>query len=228
MALKERLRNTMAKDSKGGKIQFVFVNVEGDQETLQETLRTVGSALQRGMNPTPRTLVAVPVPQQAIGDGQVNGNGNAAHQVYEVSDGEAETDGVGEQGVQGAAPQKPKRKTRYTTPNVLDLDLNAEDVSLKEYLQQKGVGADTQDSRKYLVIAAWFKEHGKLDTITQDHIYTCFRFMGWHTPKDVAAPLRGMKNQNSWFDKGKEPGSYKINHIGLNVVISETGNQATG
>src|SRR2546422_1283296 len=74
----------MAKENKDGKFQFVYVNVEGDQETLQEALRQVGTVLHHGIRPAApsRTLIAVPV-NKALGNGPTTGKGNES-EVYEV------------------------------------------------------------------------------------------------------------------------------------------------
>ena len=104
-----------------------------------------------------------------------------------------------------------------------DLDVQSVTPSLRDFCQGKNLDSDF---KRYLVISAWLKEHAKVEEITIDHIYTCYRAMGWHPPRDVSQPLRDMKNKQGWFSKGKSRGSYMINHVGLGEVgrIAQAGN----
>jgi uncharacterized protein YjhX (UPF0386 family) len=94
------------------------------------------------------------------------------------------------------------------------LNLQAGPVSFKDFCAQK---SPTVDTKKYLVVMAWLKESLGIESIGADHIYTCYRTMGWNTPKDVGATLRALKKQG-WVVSSKEKGSFQITHIGLNVV----------
>jgi hypothetical protein len=100
------------------------------------------------------------------------------------------------------------------------LDLTSGDVPLEKYCESKNPDSD---SKKYLVIAAWLKQQRGIAAVTADHVHTCYRHMGWHTPKDVLQPLRDMKRRNGWFNKGPERGEYAINHIGENEVAKMEG-----
>ena len=53
-----------------------------------------------------------------------------------------------------------------------------------------------------------------IDAITVDHIYTCYRLLGWPTDiPDFAQPLRWLKHQQLFTSP--ERGKYAINHLGL-------------
>ena len=74
-------------------------------------------------------------------------------------------------------PSKPRVPRKAKSPNVLDVDLVTE-PSFESYAKQKN---PTSDSKRYLVVAAWFKLHRGVDEITADHVYTCFRKIKWPT-----------------------------------------------
>jgi murein DD-endopeptidase MepM/ murein hydrolase activator NlpD len=118
--------------------------------------------------------------------------------------------------------ERPKHAKSNATrqPKVLELDLKAGPVPLRQYLEQKN---PTSDYRKSLLIAAWMKANLSLDEVTMDHIYTGYRHMGWPSPKDVSSPMRSMKRQNGWFGKGKEKGAYAINHVGIDAAERTNG-----
>jgi hypothetical protein len=53
--------------------------------------------------------------------------------------------------------------------------------------------------------------------VTDGHIYTCFRSIGWSTNiADFGQPLRELKSRK--FFTTPERGHYAINHIGLDYV----------
>jgi hypothetical protein len=123
-----------------------------------------------------------------------------------------ETDDLVE--AEAAAPTKPRAPRKPSpTPEPVPIDTDS-DVSLASFAQ----GKDTKSQhKKYLVAAAWMKEHRGIDAITAGYIYTCFRTMGWSVGiPDFWQPLRDLKSQK-FFTKD-ESGSYLINHLGLDRV----------
>jgi hypothetical protein len=216
----------MSKDNKEGKIQFVFVNVEGEQETLREALRQVGTVLNRGMNPPARTLVALPVSQTpAIEDGKQNGH--AAEQVYELVDTEGEQDeatqvGTGE--VASVSRSKRERKAPRIPPLLQNFDPKDAEVSLEDFVKQKDTSTQTN---KYLVLATWFQKYKNEDEIGPSHIFTCFPLVDWPKPDDMGQPFRDMKKRDHYFENGSKNGLWKITIIGLNVVDKMTPKVAT-
>lgn len=115
-----------------------------------------------------------------------------------------------------AKPLKAKALRKpAATPEVLDLDLNTE-PSLESFA--KKVNPES-DRRRFLVIAAWFKEHRQLSAITAAHVYTCYRKLKWSTNiPDFSQPLRSLKHDKLFTSP--ERGSFAINHLGLSEVES--------
>ena len=99
-------------------------------------------------------------------------------------------------------------------PEVLDLDLESGKMPFLKYHGQKN---PSQHSKRYLVIAAWFKEFRQLPDINADHIYTCYRLLGLNTVSDVGSVFRDCKH-NGWFNPGSQRGSFAITIVGLNIV----------
>jgi hypothetical protein len=188
-----------------GRMRVVVFDLEGSDETLQESLRSVTSLISRGLGPQTRVIAqaALPPSQEHDDDGHENAGSN--DEQFEEADGAA-----------ASSSSRAKRNRRFPVPQVLsDVDLESGEVSFKAFYERKN---PTQHNKRYLVIAAWFREYRNLTAITPDHIFTCYRVLGLSTPSDVGAPLRSMKNQNNWFDNGSAPNSYLINLVGLNVV----------
>jgi hypothetical protein len=100
---------------------------------------------------------------------------------------------VEEEAQTDATPQVPRSsrpRKPAPTPEVLELDLTT-DTSLASFAQKANPKSHL---KRYLVVAAWFKEHRNVDAITSDHVYTCYRFLKWPLDiSDFAQPLRDLK-----------------------------------
>lgn len=113
-----------------------------------------------------------------------------------------------------AAPARPRAPRKPSpTPEPVPIDMDTE-PSLASFAQ----GKDSKSQpKKYLIAAAWLKEHRGIDAITAGHIYTCFRTMRWSVGiPDFWQPLRDLKAQK-FFTKD-DNGNYLINHLGLDRV----------
>jgi hypothetical protein len=106
-----------------------------------------------------------------------------------------------------------KRSRKISTPTVLELDFDSA-VSLDDFA---GKANPQNNHKRYLVIAAWLKDHRKLDSFGVDHIYTCFRKLKWPTNiSDFSQPLRDLKAKQHLNSPGR--GQYSINQLGLAEV----------
>lgn len=179
----------------------MLFQLDGSDQTLQEGIRTISGAIQGMMRPA-RALplqVGAPVPPgeevEPVVEDDVQPNGEDLEPTLgEESDGRR------------AAPPRP--------PQVLP-DLKVPVDELKKFCESKAVGK--KDTQRYLVIAAFLKEQMKIQSITMDHIHTCYQLLGWNTPTDAGGPLRALKRKGR-FQKGEETGGYILNHVGENIV----------
>lgn len=194
----------MAKGSTGktggsSRIRFVMVEAElahGDvgqiTQAIQNALRGPSPTIQRIASPNGAKVIAQEVPED-----------EAEFEVEDAVDAE-----VTPQPSKTKVPRKPA-----PTPQVLDIDLTSQ-MSLASFAQKANPNSDR---KRYLVIAAWFKEHRGIGAITADHIYTCYRSLKWPTAiNDFAQPLRKLKADQ--FFTLPERGHYAINHLGIAEV----------
>jgi hypothetical protein len=205
----------MPKVGKDGKFQFVFVNIEGDQETLQEALRQVGTVLNHGLKPAPtRTLIAVPAPK-TIGNG-VHSENNTDSDIYEVlpeepTDKEPLT--AGDTNSKAAAKPKREKKAGRVPELLKEFDPNAAEVSMNDFFNHHDTNSQFN---KYLVIAAWFKRYKNVDEITPSHIYTCYQLMKWQAPDNLSQPFNDMKRLRSYFERTQS--GWAITIVGMNEL----------
>jgi hypothetical protein len=189
-------------------VRVVEFELEGSNASIQESLRSLGSALRNNREP----VISLPAPQALPAALERSSPPNR-----DFSD---SIDTLFVQ--QDAENDRPKpnsssrvRTKTYRTPEVLDLDLSAGEMSFQTFCESKRPESDWD---KYLLIAWWLKKNLDIAEITSAHIYTCFQYMHWQVPRDIPQPLRDMKSKKSWFNKCDERGAYALNHIGENVV----------
>ncbi|HEU6449491.1 MAG TPA: hypothetical protein VFV23_13745 [Verrucomicrobiae bacterium] len=196
MAKKEQFGNSKSK------VTVLLFQLEGDDQTIQTGMRTIQNALS-GFGKQVKQIQSSPPDNSNVPEEEPL----------------AETEDESNEDVSEiATSQRQSKSSRsFKMPKILDLDLTSGDVSLKAYCEQKSPGST--DTKKYLVIASWLKEYRQIEEVSCDHIHTCYRHMGWQTPKDASKPLRNMVYSNQWFSAGSSEGMYKINHIGENIIL---------
>lgn len=200
-----------------GKVKFRVIDfeLEGSDESLQESLRSIVSAINRpaaappprllASNTTPaRPAAAQPPPQQELFPEEARIEVEAESPQPEPAESEE------------ARPARASNGQRkFYNPKILnDLDLKAGATPFAEFWAQKN---PTEDSKRYLVILYWLKETLKLESVGADHIYTCYRTVKQNPPKDVGGPLRALKKKG-FVVSGREKGTYAITHVGQDVV----------
>jgi hypothetical protein len=81
--------------------------------------------------------------------------------------------------------------------------------------------------KKYMIAAAWLKDHRNTDGVTADHILHVFPSMSWPTNiPDFWQPLRDLKAKR-YFTKN-DKGEYEINHLGIDFVKNLGGANGAG
>jgi|ERR1043166_700681 hypothetical protein len=187
------------------RLTAVAVQLEGNDETVQEGLRTLSHALGNLIQ-QPRLLLAKPGEQLLAAPDEDQG---ADEPGITADAGGPQPDEIGNEG---------RRPRSVKAPEVVEIDLTTGSMPLEEFCRQKGVRDDDPDSKRYIVVMVWLKEQRGIAAANPNHIYTCYRHMNWHTPRDPAQPLRDMKRKNGWINKAEGKGNYSINHLGENEV----------
>lgn len=185
------------------RVRFIMLEAVMPEGDLTEIM----GAIQNALKPSTSTIQRVPVrPSQVLTS---NMTAEDVAEAVEVETGEDEDELIEEGTPRSTKPRKP------TSRKVLEIDLDT-DVSLASYAEQY---PPQSESERYLVVVAFFYENREIEEdVTADHVYTCFRKLGWTTgKKDFAQPLRNLK-RDQLVEKGTSNGTYKTNHIGLDRV----------
>lgn len=186
--------------SSPSKIRFIMLDAELSDSNLGQVTQAIQNAL-RPAQPASSDRVAIMAARRIEpSEDQVDDSDIQEFEEIEVEE-------------QPASRQRANGPRKYRTPKVLDLDLVSE-PSWEAFARSKN---PSNDQKKFLVVAAWFKNYRDIDGITVDHVYTCFRSVKWDTAiADFGAPLRALKKRQLLEQTGK--GTYAINHLGLAEV----------
>jgi hypothetical protein len=189
--------------SKGGmsKVRLIVFEAEISDGDISQVTQAIQNAL-RPSQTAPRLL-------QVPSDRQTGASENVEYEEVSVEDDE---EPVGE--VPRQRPTRSGKPRVAKTPTVLD-DIDATtDPSLKDFVAQFDL---TTTVDKYLVVALWFRDARSTPSISVDHVYTCFRLLGWSTTSnDFAKPMRNLRDEQSFKGGSKDgftltlPGAGKI------------------
>lgn len=189
-----------AKPSGMSRIKLIVLDAEVADDQIHTLTQALTNAL-RGPSPAPqlRRMPAAP---------QLNGGGEPDQEEMDFEEAEDEIDVVPQKKPRASSPRKAPK-----APDIVDIDMDS-DVSLADFA--KGKDSSSQH-KKYMIAAAWLKEHRATDGVTPGHIYTCFRSMDWpYNIPDFGQPLRDLKSKKYFVKNDKS--EYEINHIGLGFV----------
>jgi hypothetical protein len=200
----------MARNFSGSKspsrIRFVLVEAELGDGDISQITQAITNALRPPTNAAVKRL--------SVSGPMVNGSDTVESELVEES-----VEGVDALDVTPAAPKHPRQRKSPRAPDIVAIDMNA-DMSLAAFAAGKDASSQ---HKKYLICAAWLKEHRSIDTVSAGHIYTCFRSMEWSVNiPDFSQPLRDLKRRK-FFTKN-DADEYEINHIGLDFVKKLGGN----
>jgi hypothetical protein len=181
--------------SEKGKIRIFFAEVEGNNQSLQDALKTVVAAMNR-----PIQLAAARLPA----------NGQNALATTAAAEGGAPQETVEEAGneelVEESAESTPVRKRR-TGPKadrnvgiklVPNLDFRPEGKpALKEFFAEK---APKTDMEQTLVISYFLQHMVEVPAFGPGHVLTGFKEVQKPVPVDLRGTIRNMKNQKAWLN----------------------------
>jgi hypothetical protein len=117
---------------------------------------------------------------------------------------------------EATASARPRAARKYPAPKVInDLDLDGGDVSFEEFAKSKG--NPKKHLKRFLLSAYWLKENRGIESVNMNHVYSCYRKMGWNAAmRDFSQPLRDLARNNAHGEF--KDGSFTINLLGAGVV----------
>lgn len=205
-------RSSMAKENRA-KVRMTVIHFETESEnaTLQENIKSIAQTLARALTPPAR-------PASTLLPPLLNGAKRSSEPVIEEEENDDLESLEPDPFVTSTTPASPKNGSarQYRTPQPIEIDLLSGPMPLKAFLEKANPEGDV---KRFLAIAYWLKEYRKIEEVSMDHAYTCYRHMGagWNVPSDTAKPFRSMKTKTyGWMKAGSNRGFFAINHLGEN------------
>jgi hypothetical protein len=174
------------------KVRVVFAEVEGNNESIQEALKTMVSAMSR--------------PVRVIAEQKPNGKAAELTAPDDIEVVDEEIDQQDEVEASQGEPITAARKVRGTGKKVdrnagLNLvpNLNfrpAGQQALKQFIEQKGAKSDVET---VVAVLYFMQQVMKLAKIGPDHVMTAFKDIGKAVPADLRATIRNIKNTKAWL-----------------------------
>jgi hypothetical protein len=200
-----------AEQGERSRVRILFVEGDfapGDMEGLTAAVTSAIKPAQVIVRALPGR-VGAPAPKDAA-NGNGAGEANAAD-LEPVGEDQGGEDG---ERVPATVDKGPARPRNYRKPRPVEMDMNAGGKVWKDFAAEKG---PISHRAKYLVAAAWLHDYAKIQTITADHVFTCYKAAGWNFDiGDPTVTFRQFKKEGLGAIKR---GSFSINHLGLAEVV---------
>jgi hypothetical protein len=188
-----------AKAGGTSRIRFVMF----DAEVADGEIGQITQAIQNALRGPAQVIARRLPPPAALNAPEANGHAEETHAEFEQEDNiVADVDEASTTTARPRSSRKPAPK-----PSVIHFDITS-DPPLSSLADPKS------NHKRYLKLAAWLHDHRGIEAVTADHIYTCYRHLGWPTDiLDFAQPLRELKHKQ--YFTTPERGKYAINQLGL-------------
>jgi hypothetical protein len=186
----------MAKDEKGNKarVRVFFGEIEGDNETIRDGLRSIAAAVNRTFQ-----LESTTVRVLTVGS-DLDHKQLAAAVDQGLKEAQASEDIPESEHLEADLPRiKPSRNRKAPTYSfVKDLDLRPDgQASLRQFYADKN---PTDQQEKMTVILYYLYRTLGIQNVTTNHIYTGLKEVEERVPKDIAQALRNISNREGWID----------------------------
>jgi hypothetical protein len=176
------------------KVRVIFAEVEGNNESVQEALRTMVSAMSR--------------PVRIISEQKANGKTSALLQQADIEEAEdtvdqaeeAETLGEDQVTQNARAPRGTGKKSDRNAGLELVPNLNFRPngkQALKDFLEDKD---PTSDVEVVLTTLHYMQHVMELPKIGPSHVMTAFKEAGKAIPVDVRGTIRNIKKSKMWLN----------------------------
>jgi hypothetical protein len=186
--------NEQASGSEKAKVRVLFAEVEGNNQSVQEALKSMVSAMNR--------------PVRVISEQNVNGKASVLLQQGVAEEVEEPIEHVGdadatEEEVEISAARKPRGTGKKTDRNAglsLVPNLNfrpSGKQSLKEFVAERN---STSDLETVLVAVHYMQHIMALTKIGPAHVMTAFKEVGMAIPVDLRQTIRNVKKSKMWLN----------------------------
>lgn len=187
----------MKKNDKA-RVRVFFGEIEGDDATIRDGLRSIAEAVNRTFQPDTRIVKVI------TAGGNADPNLLAAEAEQEVIEADFAAVEAADSADSVSNGQKSKASRARKAPSyslVKDLDLRPEGKpSLVQFYQEKKPGEQQQ---QLTVVLYYLYRTLEIESVSVNHVYTSLKelsSLGVRVPTDIAQVFRQIANRKGWVD----------------------------
>lgn len=212
----------MAKEHRDGKakVSIFFAQIEGGDETIQDGLRTLATALSRVTQPPPVIRQVRSLPPSPTNGDKANQQKTffdeqepLADEQDQFEDGLAGTEELAEPALTRQRASRPKKPVSFELLGNLNLRPSNK-PSLKDYFVEKK--PSDQMSQVAVFVSYLTRTLGEVN-VGNNHLYTCFQNVGKKIPLDLPSVVRNTAKKKGWIDQ-KDAKGLRLTTAGENYV----------
>jgi hypothetical protein len=196
------LRYAMAKDHGKARVRVFFGEIEGDNETIRDGLRSIAAAVNKTFNTTP-AIVRILTTENDMSEEQIAEHVQeqlAVDSVEEVF--EPDQVRLSAPKAKNSVPSGKRKAPTYSL--VKDLNLRPEGKkSLREFYAEKKP-ADQQ--QQLAVVVYYLHRILELPKVTTNHVYTGLKDVEERVPSFLPQAIRNVANRKGWVDSSNSEG----------------------
>jgi hypothetical protein len=203
----------MAKENGKARVRVFFGEIEGDNETIRDGLRSIAAAVNKTFQTGP-TIVRVLAAEKEMTEAQLveqvqeHLEVNATAEMIEPDNGPFSTTRAPNSAASGK-----RRAPTYSL--VKELNLGPEsNKSLREFYKEK----KPSNQQQQLAVIVYYLHHILgLPKITVNHVYTCLKDVDERVPPHLSQSIRNTASLKGWVDSSNS-GGLKTTITGDNFV----------
>lgn len=214
------VRRVNHQDSVGdrGKIRFVYAEVEGNNQSLQDLMKAMMATMNPVIQVAPSPKRIASSNSKPVEDDEPSLFNEMPETQDQVSSAEPTVE-VGGNGNKRARGEGPKVDRNSGMNLVADLDLMPNGKqSLKDFVAEKKPGTAEE---QVLVFVYYMSQNLGLTPITANHVLSCFKPLGKKIPVDLRATIRNVAKNKAWLNADFD--NLRITTQGTNHVEHELG-----
>jgi len=177
------------------RVRVFFGEIEGDNGTVKDALRSIAEAVKQTFQQEPRTIKVI-----ATGGNIDQKQLAAASEVMEteiaaeLEDEEIEVSSNGTT----AKPRAPRTKKAITYSLVKELNLRPPDKQhLRDFFSEKKPGSQRQ---QITVIVYYLQRIIEVQSIGANHVFTGMKEVGMRIPPDISQVMRSIASDKGWLN----------------------------
>lgn len=202
----------MAAKEEKAKFRVFFGEIEGDNQTIREGLKSIASAVNRTFSSDTRTVRLINV--GGDGPGKIT-----SEEIQEIIDSEE----IGDTAMEvdspdafDASPPKSKKPRRAPSYSLVK-DLNLMPEGRESFTHFFGRKKPEGPQETLTVCVYWLSKIAEITGIGPNHLYTCLKEAKVSVPNDIAQVCRNIANRKGWIDT-RDGNDLKVTINGENHV----------